>query len=1124
MSLRSGGYFDFAYRAEIFNLGPDLPSLNLTLTGRFRPEFRVVDGDLSFGPIAHGTRATSTDTFVLQKRGKRAFSPERLRQQLHWTPIANAPPVANAGPDQTVPLGAAVTLDASGSTDADGDPLTYRWTIITLPAGSQAQLSDPAAVRPTFTADKPGVYVIHLVVNDGTTDSLPASVTITTADTAPVANAGANQTVFVGTLVQLDGSGSTDVDGDPLTFTWSLISLPAGSTAQLSDPKIFNPTFVADQPGTYVAQLVVNDGHIDSAAATVTITTKNSPPVADAGPDQSVPLGSTVILDGRNSFDVDLDTLLYAWSLLSKPTGSLADIQNPTSDQPSFDVDKPGTYVPQLIVDDGQVKSAPDTVVITTQNSRPAADAGPPQTVTVGDTVTLDGMASSDADGDPLTYDWSFTTYPGSTPPALSDATAVQPTFVPQTAGDYIVQLIVTDDKGLASAPATVVITVNLVIPMNHPPAITSVPVASGTVGAAYSYPVAASDPDNDLLSYSLSQSPANMTIDAASGLIDWPQPVAGTHDVTVVVSDGRGGNDQQSYTLTITAAQASVPDLVGLGKNAAIAAINQAQFTLGTVTDANDPNVPAGKVISQNPAANSTAAPGSAIDLVVSIGPTGGGGLPPDPVDVAPPLDPTVASNVLTATQFLYIGPNPIQTGVAPGTIEPMRVAVLRGKVLDRNNQPLPGVTITVNGHPEFGQTLSRTDGMFDLVVNGGGLLPLNYQKTGYLTAQRQVQAPWQDYATAEDTILIPEDSTVSAIDLTNTSVPIQVAQGSPVTDQDGTRQATLLIPQGTQAQVYQADGTTVPVNSLHLHLTEYTVGANGPDAMPAPLPPASAYTYAVELKAEEATVKIGGKEVLFDRPVPFYVDNFLGFPTGESVPLGYYDPDRAVWVAENNGRVINILSINGGLADLELDGSGQPASPADLTALGVSDDERRQLATLYPVGKSLWRMAISHLSTWDANWGFWPPDDAEPPKVDPARDNQRQKCPLRRPGSIIECQNQLLGERLSITGTPFTLNYHSDRETGWAQGRTLHIPLSDDKLPASAVGIYLTIDVAGRQIIQQYPAQKDLTVDFTWDGLDAYGRLSPGNHLFATEVCYQYRPVLAVVSRFGYNGAGTG
>ncbi|MCI0653700.1 MAG: PKD domain-containing protein, partial [Methylococcaceae bacterium] len=324
-------------------------------------------------------------------------------------------------------------------------------------------------MRPTFTADKPGVYVIHLVVNDGTTDSLPASVTITTADTAPVANAGANQTVFVGTLVQLDGSGSTDVDGDPLTFTWSLISLPAGSTAQLSDPKIFNPTFVADQPGTYVAQLVVNDGHIDSAAATVTITTKNSPPVADAGPDQSVPLGSTVILDGRNSFDVDLDTLLYAWSLLSKPTGSLADIQNPTSDQPSFDVDKPGTYVPQLIVDDGQVKSAPDTVVITTQNSRPAADAGPPQTVTVGDTVTLDGTASLDADGDPLTYLWSFTTYPGPNPPALSDATAAQPTFIADTIGDYIAQLIVSDGS-LASDPDMALITAAAAPSQNRAP------------------------------------------------------------------------------------------------------------------------------------------------------------------------------------------------------------------------------------------------------------------------------------------------------------------------------------------------------------------------------------------------------------------------------------------------------------------------------------------------------------------------------------------------------------------------------------------------------------------------------------------------------------------------------
>lgn len=85
-----------------------------------------------------------------------------------------------------------------------------------------------------------------------------------------------------------------------------------------------------------------------------------------------------------------------------------------------------------------------------------------------------------------------------------------------------------------------------------------------------------------------------------------------------------------------------------------------------------------------------------------------GGGGLPPDPSTVAPPVEPGVATTVAAATTFLYTGPNPIQTGVAPDTIELRRAAVIRGKVLDKTDAPLSGVTITVLNHPEFGQTLS--------------------------------------------------------------------------------------------------------------------------------------------------------------------------------------------------------------------------------------------------------------------------------------------------------------------------------------------------------------------------------------------------------------------------------
>ena len=100
------------------------------------------------------------------------------------------------------------------------------------------------------------------------------------------------------------------------------------------------------------------------------------------------------------------------------------------------------------------------------------------------------------------------------------------------------------------------------------------------------------------------------------------------------------------------------------------------------------------------------------------------GGDLPPDPATVAPLLDETEVTPLYEATAFLYSGTNPIQTGVAEGIIEPRRAAVVRGRVLARDHQPLSGVTLSIKDHPEFGQTLSRADGMFDMAVNGGGLL----------------------------------------------------------------------------------------------------------------------------------------------------------------------------------------------------------------------------------------------------------------------------------------------------------------------------------------------------------------------------------------------------------------
>lgn len=370
----------------------------------------------------------------------------------------NQVPSADAGPDQTALVGATVQLNGSNSSDPDGDPLTFQWSFQSLPIGSTAVLFNSTAVDPTLVLDRPGDYIVQLVVNDGKFDSAVDTVQISTGNSAPVANAGSDQTAVVTNTVTLDGSGSTDVDGNPLTFQWSFQSRPGGSAAVLSDPTAVNPSFSLDQPGNYIVELIVNDGLIDSAPDTVTISTQNSTPVANAGQDQSTSVGSTVQLDGSGSNDVDGDPMTFQWSFVSRPPGSISTLTSPTAVNPTFLADQSGAYVIQLIVNDGFVDSAPDTVMITTENSIPIADAGPDQTVTAGVTVQLDGSASTDPDASPLQFSWALLTRPTDSVATLSDAMIVNPNFVADLPGVYVVQLIVSDGV-LSSVADTVMIT-----------------------------------------------------------------------------------------------------------------------------------------------------------------------------------------------------------------------------------------------------------------------------------------------------------------------------------------------------------------------------------------------------------------------------------------------------------------------------------------------------------------------------------------------------------------------------------------------------------------------------------------------------------------------------------------
>lgn len=379
-------------------------------------------------------------------------------------PVNNVAPISNAGPNQTVTAGTTVTLNGSGSSDADGNPLTYLWSFISVPAGSGTTLTGPTTVRPTFPADKTGQYIVQLIVNDGVVSSTASRVTITTTpgNTAPVANAGPDQTVQMGATVTLNGSGSSDVDGNPLTYQWTFMAVPTGSTAQLLNSTNVMPTFVANVAGQYVVKLLVNDGKVTSAQDTVTITTTggNTAPVANAGPDQSVAMNTTVTLNGSGSNDADRNSLTYDWSIVSTPSGSAATLSNPTAVAPSFVADMAGQYVVQLVVNDGTVNSRPDTVTIAAAsgNTAPVANAGPDQTVAVNVSVTLDGNASTDADRNALTYQWALTSKPAGSTATLANPNTAMPKFTADVAGQYIGQLIVNDGT-VSSTPDTVIVT-----------------------------------------------------------------------------------------------------------------------------------------------------------------------------------------------------------------------------------------------------------------------------------------------------------------------------------------------------------------------------------------------------------------------------------------------------------------------------------------------------------------------------------------------------------------------------------------------------------------------------------------------------------------------------------------
>jgi hypothetical protein len=290
------------------------------------------------------------------------------------------------------------------------------------------------------------------------------------------------------------------------------------------------------------------------------------------------------------------------------------------------------------------------------------------------------------------------------------------------------------------------------------------------------------------------------------------------------------------------------------------------------------------------------------------AAGLAGSAGIPNLPVHVCSSsvLDATAVTSFYQAAQCLFVGPDAPQKGVATGLIDPERVAIVRGRVLDSSNTPISGVRVAVQGHGEFGDTVTDSLGAYALAINGGQGITLLFEKPGRLSVQRQRRVDWQRFAAFPDVVLLAENTASTAIDLATATTPT-LAMGTETKDASGTRTQAVLVRPATKVTLDLPGGTKRELTEFHLRSTEYTVGTAGPSAMPGDLPNTSGYTYAAEFSLDEARA-VGATRVSFDPPVVSYVDNFLRFPAGTTVPAGYYDAERAVWVPGESGVVLTL------------------------------------------------------------------------------------------------------------------------------------------------------------------------------------------------------------------------
>lgn len=568
--IRGSQTIKFDFGNNLYANTADAGKLVKNVTGS---DFHLVSGstaiDKGFNALGWGI---STDMDDLSRPLNGAFDIGAYEYNSTATPPKNVVPVANAGSNIRITLPTStVTLNGSASADSDGSITAYLWRKVSGPgAGTITAVSSANTTVTGLTTA--GTYVFALTVTDDLKATHSDSVTVTVlaapvVNKVPIANAGTNIVINApNSTATLNGSASTDTDGSIVKYAWRKIS---GAAAGISTPAAVTTSVTGLVAGTYDFELTITDNSGASDRDTVNVKVNpvvstpppitNKPPVAGAGNDIIIQLPTnTVTLNGSASTDTDGSIVSYYWEKISGPDVRFSNAYAAVNVVSGMVA---GNYIFRLTVKDNKGASAIDYVNVTVKglnivNIAPIAKAGNDATITLPvNSVILNGSGSSDTDGRITSYLWQKVT---GKDVKFSNASGVLNVVSGLTAGTYVFELKVTDDRSVAATDRLTVTVLPSVSQGVAPVAKTqgdltlSLPVSSANVDASQSYVTNAT-----ISKYEWKQlsGPLNATVATPNAkgtrLSDMSFPGKYVFQLTVTASNGKSSN--AVFTVTVT-------------------------------------------------------------------------------------------------------------------------------------------------------------------------------------------------------------------------------------------------------------------------------------------------------------------------------------------------------------------------------------------------------------------------------------------------------------------------------------------------------------------------------------------------------------------------------------------